>query len=197
MHEAGEEQRYPCDSVGMIMLYSPLHGSKHSKGKFHLALTVPRFPDDDACVTALLDGNNRKGSTWIYSGVPRDDQVSMEIDVGTGWHDLTLAIHSTGTGRRQADLFCRKSWKDSADDEKPLMVEIHVSFQVFQEQLKSVQVDHAFPPMELTCNNAFSRRILHLCRPSLHPLLPTFQFCSGSLPGSQTLAGHQTARVVM
>ena len=162
MYEAGDKRDgHQPDSSGRIMLYSPLHSSKHGKGKFLLDLRVPPFSDDDACVTALLDS-----STWLYVNARRDDQLSLEFEASAGWHDLTLALQTTGTGRRQADLFCRQNADDLVE---PPMVVIHVSFEVFQERLEEVEINHTLPPMAETCSNVFSRRIQHLCRPSPSP----------------------------
>lgn len=48
-------------------------------------------------------------------------------------------------------------------EEEPL-IEIHVVFEVFEESIKKVHVEQSFPPMALTCRNAYSKQIHNLCR---------------------------------
>jgi hypothetical protein len=60
--------------------------------------------------------------------------------------------------------------------EEPL-IEIHVAFEVFEESIKQVHVEESFPPMALTCRNAYSKHIRHLCRTAELP-------ASGRAPAS-------------
>jgi len=52
--------------------------------------------------------------------------------------------------------------------EAPL-VEMHVTFEVFEESIKKVHVEESFPPMALTCGNSYSKNVRHLCRTATPP----------------------------
>ena len=145
----------------LLTIYSPLHGSMHGKGSFLLAFKVQQQQlPPGACVLAeYLDPSGT--SSFLVLDVLVDNATgTMREQIqarDSGWSRLSLTLLSSGgSGGR---MFC-----PDENNEADILEHWVVTFRVFETSLKKVEVDGTLPDMHLTCTNAYSHHVRHLCR---------------------------------
>ena len=155
-----------------------------SQGSFPLEFSMQSLPPE-ACVELIYDGVYE-----ISEGSWGSDHLRADVKSEAGLHALTARVHRRGKGsmlplcsqvwsylqllersviyeivkaRQRMTRMVRVQEPTDGEREEPL-IEIHVAFEVFEESIKKVHVEESFPPMALTCRNAYSKHIHHLCR---------------------------------
>jgi hypothetical protein len=144
-----------------LTIYSPLHGSMHGKGSFLLAFKVQQQQlPPGACVLAEYLDPSGTSSLLALEVLVDNAAGAMRQQIqarGSGWSRLSLTLLSSGgSGGR---MFC-----PDENNEADILEHWVVTFRVFETSLKKVEVDGTFPDMHLTCTNAYSHHVRHLCR---------------------------------